>query len=100
MLQELYWSYDGYKSGDLEKMTAKTDVWGVGHVMWNLVMNVPGKGGKLQMLFLDGGKPSSRKLNNGVVYTNATLKDLFSGAAPYEASNHYNNCSRIRSEAV
>lgn len=57
--------------------------------MWNLVMNLPGKGGRLQMPFLDNEGTWGRELNNGASYTNGVLKDLFSGARPYEASARY-----------
>jgi hypothetical protein len=59
--------------------------------MWNLVMNLPGKKGRLQSPFLDNKCTQGRQLVNGQPYTEKDMDNLFSGARPYEASAHYSD---------
>jgi hypothetical protein len=57
--------------------------------MWNLVLNLVGKGGCLQQPFLDNQGNEGRELVNGKSYTDDDLKNLFSGRTPFEASARY-----------
>ncbi|RYO45529.1 hypothetical protein AA0116_g13185 [Alternaria tenuissima] len=75
-------------------MTARTDVWQVGQMMWNLVMNLPGKDGFVQEPFTytvsDEGEGIEKLLNDGSEYGIRKYEDdLFSGKMPFEASEMY-----------
>lgn len=87
---ELFYDYGGHKNDVGEKITHKGDVWGLGQVMWNLVMNLPGQKGNFNQPFFDGKGTQGRQLNNRESYTKAELrKSLFRGKEPYEASSRY-----------
>jgi hypothetical protein len=93
---EMFWCYEGHYLDERpsEKMTARTDVWQVGQMMWNLVMNLPGKDGFVQEPFTytvsDEGEGIEKLLNDGSEYDIQKYKDdLFSGKMPFEASNMY-----------
>jgi hypothetical protein len=91
---ELYQCYEGH-NGDSgsERMTSKTDVWAIGQMMWNLVMNLPGKEGFRQQpffFFQNEEENIHQHLNNGQLYDTIAHRDaLFSGRTPYDASDQY-----------
>ncbi|CAN9129838.1 unnamed protein product [Alternaria alternata] len=98
---EMFWCYEGHYLDERpsEKMTARTDVWQVGQMMWNLVMNSPGIDGFVQQPFTytvsDEGEGIEKLLNDGSEYDIQKHKDdLFSGKTPYEASNMYSKTLR------
>ncbi|CAO2652089.1 Nn.00g003720.m01.CDS01 [Neocucurbitaria sp. VM-36] len=95
---EMYWNYEGHQDDEepWEKMTSKTDVWAIGQIMWNLVMNLPGKGGRLNEPFFHFTDRNDvlrkQKLVNGKPYDIIAHKaHLFSGLTPYEASHFYSD---------
>lgn len=88
---EMFWCYEGHYLDERpsEKMTARTDVWQVGQMMWNLVMNLPGKDGFVQEPFTytvsDEGEGIEKLLNDGSEYDIQKYKDdLFSGKMPFK----------------
>ncbi|KAG9193986.1 hypothetical protein G6011_04021 [Alternaria panax] len=98
---EFFWCYEGHHQNGRasEKMTAKTDVWQVRQMMWNLVMNLPGSGGYRQEPFTytlsDDGEGIEKQLSDGSKYDIDRYKnDLFSGKTTFEASGMYSETSR------
>jgi serine/threonine protein kinase len=94
-VKELWGDYDTYQTGPgpLEKITSKADVFGVGQVMYNLVMNLPGRNGKDQEPFYDNEGTRGKLLVNGERYNSDSLSAeqgrFMSGQTPYEASSMY-----------
>lgn len=98
---EMFWSYEGHRQQGqpYEKMTGRTDVWQVGQMMWNLVMNLPGKLGYVQEPFTyttgPDGEGIERMLHDGSKYGNDRYRDdSFSERQPYEASGMYSKALR------
>jgi hypothetical protein len=97
----MYWSYEGHNldGKPSEKMTAKTDVWHVGQMMWNLVMNLPGKTGFNMEPFTqkisEEGHFIEELLNQGYKYDLISKKDEFlSGEMPLEAPSMYSDVAK------
>jgi serine/threonine protein kinase len=89
---EQYSIYEGYRGKDREQLTSQADIWAIGQVMWNLVMNLPGKQGYAQEPFVDNSGTQGRLLSNGDPYPPELVdSDVFSGEAPFEASNAYSD---------
>jgi hypothetical protein len=94
-VKELWGDYDTYQTGPgpLEKITSKADVFGIGQVMWNLIMNLPGRNGKDQEPFYDNEGTRGERLVNGERYDSDSLSPeqgrFMSGQTPYEASSMY-----------
>jgi hypothetical protein len=85
----MLWDYRGHKRRDSEKLTSKPDVWGIGQMMWNLVINLPGKKGYFQEPFFDRDGTQGRQLVDGMPYSQRDPDGLFSGSVPFEASSSY-----------
>jgi serine/threonine protein kinase len=78
-----------------EKITSKTDVFSIGQVMWNLIMNLPGKDIDVQEPFFDNAGEEGALLVSGQWYSNDDLSaetgKFLSGRSPYEASSMYSD---------
>jgi serine/threonine protein kinase len=104
-VQELYEDYTGFASG--EKLTYKTDVFGIGQLMWNMLMNFSEWYGAP---FYDNDGTAGAYVVNGVPYDNHQLSKeaglFLTGNTPYEASSYYSEdlkdlvrrCLRYRQE--
>ncbi|KAH7092316.1 hypothetical protein FB567DRAFT_625350 [Paraphoma chrysanthemicola] len=82
--QELYWDYAGH-TPDVTKFASKTDVWGLGQIIWNLIMQTTSN----QFPFFDSSTSSGTLLVNGEPYANPTAENFLSGATPFEAAAQY-----------
>ncbi|KAF2818663.1 hypothetical protein CC86DRAFT_388785 [Ophiobolus disseminans] len=82
--QERYLDYEVHQNG-LEKLTSKTDVWGLGQMMWCLVLQTVETKGP----FFDDKGTRGKKLTNGKPYNPPTDKNLLSGTEPYICAKHY-----------
>ncbi|KAH7068372.1 hypothetical protein BKA63DRAFT_607075 [Paraphoma chrysanthemicola] len=81
---ELYWDYAGHTPA-VSKLTSKTDVWALGQIIWNLIMQNTFH----QSPFFDCSASSGTLLVNGTPYANPTAENLLSGAPPFEAAARY-----------
>jgi len=77
----------------MEKFTSKTDIFAIGQLMWNLVMNLPSKQGRRQQPFFDNTGTRRELLVNGKPYDDDELSAekgrFMSGKTPFEASSMY-----------
>jgi hypothetical protein len=92
---------------DGEKLTSKTDVFGIGQIMWNMLMNFSEHHGAP---FYDDDGTEGAWLVNGTPYPNSAVSAergrILSGKMPYEASITYSKqlkdlvrmCLRYRQE--
>jgi hypothetical protein len=106
-VQELYEDYAGFANG--EKLTYKTDVFGIGQLMWNMLMNFSEWYGEP---FYDNDGTAGAYVVNGVPYDNYQLSKeaglFLTGNTPYEASSYYSDdlkdlvrrCLRYRQEPL
>ncbi|KAH9866329.1 hypothetical protein J1614_008896 [Plenodomus biglobosus] len=91
---EFWFRYGRYNPRGHEPMSERTDVWQLGSMMFNLLLNLPRGhdfGGPI-LHFRDSntGLWQESLLIGNERYSGTALDEhLFSGAAPYEASNRY-----------
>jgi hypothetical protein len=102
----MFEDYIGFADG--EKLTSKTDVFGIGQIMWNMLMNFPEHHGA--PFYDDDDGTQGAWLVNGTPYPDVAVSAgkgrFLSGKMPYEASVRYSKqlkdlvrmCLRYRQE--
>ncbi|KAF2845634.1 hypothetical protein T440DRAFT_558832 [Plenodomus tracheiphilus IPT5] len=92
-------TYSNLTGEDRERRLDSTvDVWSIGQIAWNLILNVLGWRGAMhyQEPFLDGHGPDGERLTNGEACTDENLDEgLLQGTAPLEVSARYSNTLKI-----
>lgn len=87
--------FSGQNMNKLTKFTSASDVWGIGAIMWSLVMNIPYSHEYIASVYDNAAQHYAggtfERLNHGIHYSNAVLNDLMTGDTPFEAAGQYSD---------
>ncbi|KAH6625333.1 kinase-like domain-containing protein [Boeremia exigua] len=95
---ETSWAFQTH-SHTLTKQTSATDIWSIGQIMWNLLLNLPTYTAFTAPFFDHAsehtGLRQARRLNDGQPYTRTQLnRFLLTGHRPFEAPMAYSKLLR------